>query len=391
MTRELTHEKERNVMRMRREKMRERSIHLTLLTCIFYFFVWASFALGFPLDERTEEVKRSLSAFPILMYDTDIGVGYGAKAKFVHYLHKEESFDFIIFNSTKGERWYVFTFAIPDIEIRQGKKYPLSFDLRAEYDKYLNYYYYGTGDGSRKEDKTGFTYEKKELQLKFGRGFNPRFVVEAIYMLRNIRYFDVEEDKPFTDALGAVGEQFSPFVSVIVRYDTSNSQIHPTKGFRLIFQNDVAARFLGNKNADYHRFSLDFRKYTLLFGQKDVLAFRTLMQKISGEEIPLFEMSVLGGGSEMNAMRGYMLNRFIDRGKILVNLEYRFPIWKKLGGNVFVDGGAVWSSISQIQVENAVFDVGWGLRYYLRNFVVRLDVGCSNEAVGIYFNFGHVF
>jgi len=343
------------------------------------------------LEEETGEVKRSLSAFPILMYDTDIGVGYGAKAKFVHYLHKKESFDFIFFNSTKGERWYVFTFAIPDIEIRQGKTYPLSFDLRAEYDKYLKYYYYGTGANSKKEDKTELTYEKKELQLKFGRGFNPRFVVEAIYTLRNIRYFDVEEDKPFTDTLETVGEQFSPFVSFIVRYDTSDSQIHPRKGYRLIFQNDVAARFLGNENARYHRFILDFRKYTLLFGQKDVLAFRTLMQKISGKEIPLFEMSVLGGGSEMNAMRGYMLNRFSDRGKFLVNAEYRFPIWKKLGGNIFVDGGVVWSSLSQVRLDNSVIDVGWGLRYYLQNFVVRFDMGWSSEGIGIYFNFGHVF
>ena len=374
-----------------RRELIKRSIHLISSACIFYLCICVPSGLCSLLEEETEEVKRSLSAFPILMYDTDIGVGYGAKAKFVHYLHKKESFDFIFFNSTKGERWYVFTFAIPDIEIRQGMTYPLSFDLRAEYDKYLKYYYYGTGANSRKEDKTEFIYEKKELQLKFGRGFNPRFVVEAIYTLRNIRYFDIEEDKPFTDTLGAVGEQFSPFVSFIVRYDTSDSQIHPRKGYRLIFQNDVAARFLGNENARYHRFILDFRKYTLLFGQKDVLAFRALMQKISGKEIPLFEMSVLGGGSEMNAMRGYMLNRFSDRGKFLVNAEYRFPIWKKLGGNIFVDGGVVFSSLSQVRLDNSVIDVGWGLRYYLQNFVVRFDMGWSSEGIGIYFNFGHVF
>lgn len=82
--------------------------------------------------EETGKSEKSLSVFPILMYDTDIGVGYGAKSKFVDYLSKKESFDFIVFNSSKGERWYVFTFSIPDIEIRQGKRYRISFDLRAE-------------------------------------------------------------------------------------------------------------------------------------------------------------------------------------------------------------------------------------------------------------------
>jgi len=339
------------------------------------------------------DTKKSFSAFPILMYDTDIGLGYGGRAKFVNYLAKRESFDLIVFNSSKGERWYIFAFSIPDIEIRQGKRHSFSFDFMAEYDKYINYYFYGTGPDSDKDDETGFTYEKKELQFRFGRGFTPRFVMEAYYILRNIRYFKVEEDRPFSEMLERAGNQFSPLVSLVARYDTSDSQVHPKKGFRLIFRNDAASRFLGNKNARFYRFTLDFRKYILLFGQRDVLAFRTLVQKISGknEKIPIFEYSVLGGSSEINAMRGYRLNRFQDKGKFLANIEYRFPLWRKLGGNVFVDGGLVWPSWSEIRLKKAVVDIGWGLRYYLQNFVVRFDMGFSNEGVGIYFNFGHIF
>ena len=51
-----------------------------------------------------EDRNVSWSLFPILMYDTDIGYGYGAKAKFVNYLSRKESFDLILFNSSKGER-----------------------------------------------------------------------------------------------------------------------------------------------------------------------------------------------------------------------------------------------------------------------------------------------
>jgi len=371
--------------------MKKKLLHIFLVIFIFSFFLGIPKSVSAALDEKTKDTKKSLSAFPILMYDTDIGYGYGGKAKFVNHFSIKESFDFTVFNSSKGERWYVFTFAIPDIEIRQGKIYPLSFDLRAEYDKYLKYSFYGIGADSREENQTVFTFEKKELQLKFGRGFTSRFVLEMSYFLKNVKYFRVTEDKPFTETLQEVGEQFSPFASIVVRYDTSDSQIHPKKGFCLLFQNDVAAKFLGNKNARFHRFTLDFRKYTLLFGKKDVFAFRALVQKIAGNEIPLFEMSVLGGGSIMDAMRGYKLNRFIDKGKFLINAEYRFPLWKKLGGNVFLDSGCVWPSWSGIRLNKFVVDVGWGLRYYLQNFVVRFDMGFSNEGIGIYFNFGHVF
>jgi len=192
-----------------------------LKSVIFVFFLFMIIPKNvYPaIDKDTKDTEKSLSAFPILMYDTDIGVGYGGKAKFVNYLSGKESFDFILFNSTKGERWYVLTFALPDIEIRQGKKYPFSFDLRAEYDRYQKYSFYGIGADAREEDQTDFIFEKKELQLKFGRGISPHFVIDASYFFKNVNYYGIEEDKPFTETLQEVGEQFSPFVSLVVRYD----------------------------------------------------------------------------------------------------------------------------------------------------------------------------
>lgn len=359
--------------------------HSTLI--VLLLFAAASSQAKTAAEEKRE---KSLSAFPILMYDSDIGVGYGAKAKFVDYLAKKESFDFIVFNSSKGERWYVFTFSIPDIEIRQGKKYPFSLDIKAEYNKFLKYYFYGIGSDSKEENKTEFSFMKKELQFKVGRGLTPYFVIEATYVLRSVKYYGIKEG-PFEDVLQEVGDQFSPFAIVLVRYDTSDSQIHPKKGCRFLFQIDWTGKFWGNENARFQRFTLDMRKFALLFGRKDVLAFRFLIQKISGAPIPLFEMSMLGGGSEMNAMRGYKLNRFMDRGKFLFNAEYRFPIWKKLGGNMFLDAGNIWPSWKKIDLGISVIDFGWGLRYYLRNFAVRFDMGFSEEGQRVYFDFGHVF
>jgi outer membrane protein assembly factor BamA len=353
-----------------------------------------SVLLFLPLQVESAELEysgKSLSVFPFLMYDTDIGWGFGAKAKFVNYLSVKESFDLILFGSTKGERFLDFIFSIPDIEIRQGKTYSLSLDVNAKYDRIQIDNFYGTGPDSAEEDLTHFTSEKKELKLTLGRGFNSFLVCQASYYFRNIHYYDVEEDKAYTQELESVGEQFSPFLSLLVRYDTSDSQIHPTRGLRLEVQSDLAYGFLGNKNASYLRLILDMRKYLLVIGQRDVLAFRFRFQKISGDEIPLFELSVLGGGSMENVMRGYRMNRFQDKGKILINAEYRFPIWKRLGGNVFVDLGTVWPSLSKINFEKLAINVGWGLRYYLKNFVARFDMGFSEEYTGIFFQFNHIF
>lgn len=335
--------------------------------------------------------KKSLSAFPILMYDSDIGFGYGGKAKFVNYLSYKESLDATVFNSSKGERWYVLTFSIPDSELRQGTKYELSLDIKAEYDKFLKYYFYGTGPDSPKADETQFTYEKKELQFILGRGFTKHWVMELHYLLKNVYYSKIQRNQLFSELLETVGEQYSPYASLVLHYDTSDSRIHPIKGSSILLQSDLATRFLGNKNASFYRLTVEVRKFLLLFGKKDVLALRSLIQKIGGSDIPLFEMPVLGGGSPLTAMRGFKMNRFIDKGKWLFNAEYRFPLWKKLGGNLFVEAGSVWPAFSKIEFKQTKVDAGWGLRYYLENFVVRFDIGLSQEGTGIYFNFGHIF
>ena len=159
-----------------------------------------------------------------------------------------------------------------------------------------------------------------------------------------------------------LGKRFAPYVSLAVRYDTSDSQIHPTRGFRLLLQDDLAAGFIGSKDASFNRLTLDFRKYMLVFGEKDVFAFRTLVQYIDGDDIPLFDFSTLGGGGVLNAMRGFGLNRFMDKGKFLANVEYRFPIWWKFGGNVFVDMGNVWSRLGDVDWGQTAVDYGLGLR-----------------------------
>ncbi len=338
-----------------------------------------------------EDKKISWSVFPILMYDTDMGFGYGGKGKIVNLLKLRESFDLFLFNSTKGERTYEVIFAIPDYEIRQGTVYGLSFDLKAAYIKYLNQYYYGVGPDSSQDDLTHFTDEKKELLLTLGRGFTPHLVAQVQYAFKNVHYFDVEDDKPLTDELRAVGEQYSPHAAVLLSYDTSDSQIHPQRGVRMILKGDFAGGWLGNGNASFFRYGLDVRGYTHFLSERNVLAIRGLAQKISGDNIPLFELPDLGGHSQFSALRGYQVNRFRDKGKILINAEYRFHIWRKLGGNLFVDAGSVWPEWSRIRLDNFVAAAGWGLRYYLKEFVVRFDMGFSPEGIGIYFNFNHVF
>ncbi|MEW6456813.1 MAG: BamA/TamA family outer membrane protein [Acidobacteriota bacterium] len=358
-----------------------------LIFLIILFSHSISFLLPQEILKNTKKI--TWSAFPILMYDSDIGFGYGGKGIIKNIFKKDESFDLILFNSTKGEHWYVFTFSIPDFEIRQRKAYPLSFDLKIEYDRILKDNFFGLGIDSKKADHIIFTKEWTTVQFTLGRGFTENFFAEISYNLKNISYLNIEKDnRGLTDILKEVGSRSSPFISFNIRYDTSDSQIHPLEGLRLALIFDLSNKSFGNKNFSFNKITLDFRKYTSIFKRKGVFAFRLLFQTINGSKIPIFEYGTLGGGS---TMRGFILNRFADKKRILSNIEYRFPIWKKIGGNILLDAGNLSPNLREINWNKWKYNLGAGLRYYLQNFVVRFDMGLSPEGTRIYFNFGHLF
>ena len=57
-----------------------------------------------------DSIPVKIEPLPILSYDSNTGFGFGAKAFFLNLLKLRESFDLIIFLSTKGERWLRFVF-----------------------------------------------------------------------------------------------------------------------------------------------------------------------------------------------------------------------------------------------------------------------------------------
>ena len=343
---------------------------------------------------ETSKPKPSLSVLPYAVYSTDLGFGAGLMGKVVNLFRRDDSLTGYLFLSTKSERWVFLQYSSPDLQARQGKRYRLSWDVKAEYDLYLKYYFYGLGQDSEKlglELDSYSQYLMQQVALTVGHAITPSLIVEAGYVLREYRTSDVAPDKPYTDLLAAEGNKLSPFLSLTLRYDSSNSQIHPTKGVRLSYQNDFAGPAVGNKSGTFYRWTLDLRAYHRVFGEKDVAAARVLVQDVVGDEVPLWDLSMLGGGATVSALRGYVLNRFMDKGKLLLCAEYRFPIWKRFGGTVFAEGGSVWPSLADISLKKMALDAGFGLRYYMANLVVRGDIGFSHEGVGVYFNAGHMF
>jgi endonuclease/exonuclease/phosphatase family metal-dependent hydrolase len=333
--------------------------------------------------------ETNFDAVPILSYDTDAGFGYGGKVFLLNQLGMNESVDVTLFNSTKGERWYRFVFSMPDFELRQGKIYPLAFDLIFDYDKYIKNPFYGVGSESKYDDLEYYTKEPVELGLILSKGFSSSLVAQAGIKFKSTRNFNFETQSKLANSQNPLSSNKAYYTSLYASllYDTRNSFVNPSSG--IVFWNEfeyVNKSFLSN--VGFTRLTTWLQYYSIIWYPKTIFAFRAGLQNLFGENLPVQVLSSIGG---TRTLRGSSQDRYLDKISSVINAELRFPIMWRIGGIVGVDGGKVWNGFNQIDLKNWSVNSTFGLRFYMDTFVIRLDIGLGNETTGFYFNFGQLF
>jgi endonuclease/exonuclease/phosphatase family metal-dependent hydrolase len=336
-----------------------------------------------PLRESTFEL------LPILSYDTDAGLGFGVKVFALNFLKAEESFDLVLFGSTKGERWGRFVFSIPDFELRQGKLYPFALDLAVDYDKWISYGFFGVGNRTRFDDREHYTRTPLDVSLTASHGFTRHFVGQV-----GVRYLTVTNGE---FEAGSRLQRLSPEENrgratatsffLTVRTDTRDSYINPSRG--LVTQCDLeVAPKTGLSNVGCTRVGVWGQGYCRPFLTRLVLAARIGLQGLSGGNLPVQMLLPIGGNK---TVRGSVQDRYLDRVSAVANLELRFPVFWRFGGILGYDAGKVWHNFHELDLSRWATNPVAGLRFHMDTFVVRLDVGFGKETTGFYLNFGHIF
>jgi endonuclease/exonuclease/phosphatase family metal-dependent hydrolase len=334
-------------------------------------------------------VRPKMEFLPIVVYDTDIGFGYGGKAFFLNYLGGVESFDAIAFNSTKGERWYRFAFSVPDREMRQRKIYPFAFDFIADYEIQIRKNFFGIGHASIFEEREYFSQQEIDVRTIFSKGITERIVAQSGVRYGSVNNYNFEEASRLAISSPSLNSGSVRYFSLHagLRYDSRDSHIHPSRGF--VISGDLEyAPDVKFSNVEFLRTSTWLQSYHVLFYPKTVLALRIGQKSVFGNELPMQILSSLGG---VNSLRGYPANRFLDRLVLISNCEIRFPLYRRLGGVVGIDAGSVAKNIGEIFAGGIATNQVVGLRYQMDTFVVRVDAGFGKETMGLYFNFGHTF
>ena len=182
----------------------------------------------------------------------------------------------------------------------------------------------------------------------------------------------------------------SEFVGNLLSFGMKIGKIKPNEnGYREIFNLAPSQYFKGE---------IDYIKHWSV-GFKKVFAFRTFLGIAipfgNSNFIPFTRSYYAGGSNDNRAWQAYKLgpgsssrfNEFNEANfKIAFNIEYRYPIIKRLNGAFFIDTGNIWNFKNNIsdmdQVFNGLRDLnelaigsGLGLRYDFDYFIFRLDTG----------------
>jgi outer membrane protein assembly factor BamA len=336
--------------------------------------------------------KSNYELFPIVNYDTDTGFGYGGKAYVYDLISKNESFDITIYNSTKGERWYKLFISFPDVERRQGKKYSLAVDLDIDYDKWINYKYYGKPLFSIQsyvlDQSETYTREPIEITLNFSRAFTRNFVVSAGLRYQHIVCYNFSSTGSLKYNINYNNGSIQAFsIPLNIRYDTRDSFIDPKAGLVASTEVEPIREFSPKRNLAY-KYGLNFQSYIPMYNNSLVLASRLIYQQITSSNISPLLFLTVGGNS---SIRGIPQDRYISDEVILINNELRFPVYWRFGAIAGIDIGRAKPTPEQTGSNGWIINYVIGLRFHMDNFIVRCDFGIGKETTGLYFNFGHIF
>ncbi len=241
-------------------------------------------------------------------------------------------------------------------------------------------------------------------RVTLGRSFSQADKMTMSYKYQDLLFDNVKDTTEIQDR--SRGNTRSLMVNYI--RDTRDSQFNTSQGTYVDVRWETAGGFLKGTNT-FTKLRVEIRQfYKLIRSDNVILGMRCLTGAAqnfgASRRIPLNERFYVGGESSIRGFGRHKVGPETELGvpiggKIifLLNMELRYPIFRKFGGSIFYDAGNVWCCYDDTRYIKLRQGIGCGLRYNSPIGVVRMDVAIKlyrrpDEDVGeIYFTLGQIF
>jgi outer membrane protein assembly factor BamA len=162
--------------------------------------------------------------------------------------------------------------------------------------------------------------------------------------------------------------------------DTRDEPGYPSRGGRygvsmaMFHDRDLGRYSFRRVEADAAQYIPFGRTVLALRGRIDVSAVG------AGQDIPFYLLPTLGGS---RSLRGYAEYRFRDRNAMLLDAEYRWPLFHALDAAVFYDAGTVAPEVSGL-TRRLLASYGVGIRAHsATHLITRFDVARGKEGMRV--------
>lgn len=371
-------------------------VRFIIILQVFLFSNQASMAqskfLGFtPMDDTTYIDKNGFFLLPLLYYTPDTRWAVGGAG--VYYFKIPPRYDYeqitrvsyVQFLADYTQNRQLDVWGIWNIFSR-NEDFLFKGELR-----YRNFpdRFYGIGNNTSKENEEKYAYNLVSVKSLALKKIKPSLFAGIDYHFENEYGFTYTsggnlETGEITGYKGGIGSA----IGLVSIFDSRDNAINASRGRLAEVSSYFYTPALGstfsfiNVNGIYQHYWPIQRNHTLAFQAKTRFSFG---------EVPFLDMSPAGGE---DILRGYPKNRFRDKHFIGSQLEYRYPLFWRLGMVSFIGIGDVFNQLNDININTVKYSVGSGLRLAVNpaeRLNIRFDYALGREGGYFYFSVAEAF
>lgn len=333
--------------------------------------------------------KPNIIVLPVLYYTPETSLAFGAGALMNYRLGQDKKNTrpsslglFVVYTLRDQIKFSV----KPEIYL-PGNAYIMSGNFK--YDRFPQDFY-GIGNDVSASGVESYTPQTFGLMLSLKRKIFGSIFAGIHYQLEGTHIQKVEPGGMLDSGTipGSEGGLISGLGFSLI-WDDRDNVFFPRRGSYI----QLAAEFFSSafgSDYSYSNSGLDLRTYIPLF-ETHVLALQGIVRSIGGGEAPFYELSMLGGAS---LLRGTYTGQYRDNALLAVQVEYRFPVWRRLSAAGFTGVGEVAPAFREFEWDFLKFSVGGGLRFRLdrrEGTNVRLDFAWCKGSTGLYMTIQEAF
>lgn len=370
---------------------KKKAVFLFLLILFCFVNIWGEKNENDEEDKRVGEIRKKKSGIlvsPILYYLPETRLAYGVAGSYLFRLGDKNG-DYRpstispVFIYTQNKQFKALLTG--DIYLKKGG-YHLTADI--VFRKYPDKFF-GIGSYVPGEQEEHFTPHIFEIELSFLKRVKKHINVGMLYNISKYKMVEYEAGKLLAkgDIPGSRGSLLSG-ICLLANVDSRDNMFFPTRGEFFNFTMRFYNKIIGSEYT-FQSYRLDLRKYFPVFSSH-VLAVQSIVQTQTGT-VPFQRLSRMGG---QYVMRGYYEGCYRDRNVVVLQAEYRLPIFWRFGVVGFAGVADVAHRFRDFKFDNLKHSFGFGLRYLFikgEKMYVRFDVGFGKGTSGFYFSVFEAF